>query len=124
MTIYLTGEDLDDLVDLLHVGPVRDYGLLEAAAQRPSSTWTGEEIYPDLHTKAAVLLESIVRNHPLADGNKRLGWLAAVVFYGLNDHELDASDDPAYDLVIAVAAGHLPYADVAAALRPWVRPAP
>ena len=122
MTTFLSGEDLNSLVDLLRVGPVRDYGLLEAAAQRPSSTWTGSEVYPELHTKAAVLLESIVRNHPLLDGTKRLGWLAVVVFYGLNGLDVDAPDDPAYDLVIGVAEGRLPYADVAAILATWVSP--
>ncbi|WP_342777034.1 type II toxin-antitoxin system death-on-curing family toxin, partial [Miniimonas arenae] len=114
--------DLSDLTDLLKVGPVRDRGLLDAAAARPGSTWQGEEMYPDLHTKAAVLLESIVRNHALLDGNKRLGWLAVVVFYGLNGCTIDAPDDPAYDLVIAVATGAMPYPEVAATLGAWVRP--
>ena len=39
---------------------------------------------------------------PLVDGNKRLGWLAVVVFYGLNDVDRHAADDPAYELVMAV----------------------
>lgn len=124
MTHYLSAEDLNDLVDLLHVGPVRDLGLLAAAADRPAATWQGPEVYGDVHTKAAVLMESIVRNHPLLDGNKRLGWLAVVVFYGLNGLELDAPDDPAYDLVISVAAGHRPYDEVAAELQRWVRTGP
>ena len=46
-----------------------------------------------------------MRNHALVDGNKRLGWLAAVVFYGLNGVTLDAPDDDAYDLVVAIASG-------------------
>lgn len=31
-----------------------------------------------------MLLESLTRNRPLVDGNKRLGWMAVFVFYGLN----------------------------------------
>ncbi|GAB3016901.1 type II toxin-antitoxin system death-on-curing family toxin [Mycobacterium bourgelatii] len=60
---------------------------------------------PSLHEKAAVLLEYIVRNRPLVDGNKRLGWLASYVFYGLNGHRLVATDDDAYDLIVACGVG-------------------
>lgn len=119
MTVYLTLEDLLTLVDDLGVGPLRDMGLLAAAASRPRTQLWGEEAYPDLDTKVAALLESIVRNHPLVDGNKRLGWLSAMVFYGLNGVDLDAPDDPAYDLVIGIASGEVDLAESAAALRTW-----
>jgi death on curing protein len=75
---------------------------------------------PPIHEKAAVLLESIVRNHPLVDGNKRLGWLAVVVFDGLNSLSLDAPEDPANDLVIGGATGQMDYQSVAEALSAWV----
>jgi death-on-curing protein len=44
----------------------------------------------------------LVGNHSLVDGNKRLGRLATVVFYGLNDVLLDAPDDAAYEPVMVV----------------------
>ncbi len=65
------------------------------------------------------LLESIVRNHALVDGNKRLGWLATVVFCGLNDIMLDAPDDDADELVMAVARSEPSVDAVAAALGSW-----
>ncbi|ATG53407.1 alcohol dehydrogenase [Brachybacterium ginsengisoli] len=119
MTTFLTLEDLLVLVDDLGVGPVRDVGLLDSAAHRPATRLWGREAYPDLDTKAAVLLESLVRNHALVDGNKRLGWLGVIVFYGLNDIEIEAPDDDAYDLVIAVATGAVEPSDIAAALTRW-----
>lgn len=79
----------------------------------------GRDAYADLDTKAAVLLESLVRNPALGDGNKRLGWLAVVVFYGLNDITLEAPDDDAYDLVIAIASGTTTYEAAAAHLASW-----
>ena len=105
MTTYLTLEDLLILVDDLEVGPARDLGLLESAVLRPATSLWGRDAYPSLDAKAAAVLDSIVRNHALVDGNKRLGWLAAVVFYGLNGVTLDAPDDDAYDLVVAIASG-------------------
>lgn len=120
MTVeYLTLDDLLVLADDLGVSRVRDLGLLDAAAHRPRSSLMGQDAYPGLHVKAAVLLESIVRNNPLVDGNKRLGWMAVFVFYGLNGVDLDAPEDDAYDLVIGAAAGRLAYADVAESLSRW-----
>jgi death-on-curing protein len=116
---YLTTEDLLTLTRDLGVGPVRDVGLLDSAAHRPKTSIFGRDAYESIDEKAAVLLESIVRNHALVDGNKRLGWLALAVFYGLNDVEFDAPDDDAYDTVIAVATGELAYGDVATTLRSW-----
>ncbi|WP_151523959.1 type II toxin-antitoxin system death-on-curing family toxin [Serinicoccus kebangsaanensis] len=102
---YLTTEDLLAQAADLHVGTVQDVGLLDSAAHRPSATVFGREAYPGVDAKAGALLESVVVHHPLVDGNKRLGWLAVVVFYGLNGTDLQAPDDDAYDLVVAVAGG-------------------
>lgn len=77
------------------------------------------DAYPGVHEKAAALLESVVRNHALVDGNKRLGWLATVVFYGLNGIDLDAPDDDAYDLVIGVDSGTLDRHAAAGRLARW-----
>jgi len=115
--VYLRTEDLLTLADDLGCLVLRDIGLLDSAAHRPRSTVLGRDAYPSLHQKAAVLLESIVRNHPLVDGNKRLGWLALYVFYALNGIDLEVSDDEAYDLIIALASGQVDYQDVAARLE-------
>jgi death on curing protein len=116
---YLSLEDLLGLADDLNCLAVRDVGLLDSAAHRPRATAFGDDAYQSIHEKAAVLLESIVRNHPLVDGNKRLGWLATYVFYGLNGYDLAAPDDDAYDLIIALAAGRADYRKAAAALQSY-----
>jgi death on curing protein len=122
VTSYLQLEDLLALIDELGVGPVRDLGLLDSAAHRPQTSLFGEDAYPDLHTKAAVLLESLTRNHALIDGNKRLAWVAVVVFYGLNGLAVRAPEDDAYNLVIGGATGGLPPDHTASVLAGWVSP--
>jgi len=121
---YLDPEDLLHLADLAVGGQalVRDFGLIASAAARPGSGFGDFEAYPTLHLKAAALLHSLVRNHALVDGNKRLGWTAVVVFLDLNGCALEAPDDPAYDLVIAVAGGRLDVPEIATALEGWARP--
>lgn len=103
-----------DLDDLLHVAArtlgdvqIRDAGLLESALARPRSTAFGQDAYPSVHDKAAALLHSLARNHGLVDGNKRLALAGTIAFYGLNGLRLTLSNDEAYDLVMAVAAGDL-----------------
>ena len=103
-----------DLDDLLHIAErtlgefeTRDIGPLGSALARPRSTAFGTEIYPSVHAKAAALLHSVARNHALIDGNKRLALAASIAFYGVNGFRFTLSNDDAYDLVVAVAAGDL-----------------
>ena len=119
MIEYLTLEDALILIEDLTVGPVRDLGLLDSALHRPTATLWGRDAYATTDEKAAALLDSLVRNHPLVDGNKRLGWLATLVFLDINGHWIEAPDDDAYQLVMAVAAGELSLKETAEALSQW-----
>lgn len=123
MSSELEHLDTDDLVDLATTllgdpPPIRDLGLLGAAAARPQATAFGEDAYPDIWTKAAALLHSIVKNHALVDGNKRLGWLATAVFLEINGISVThLSNDAVYDLVIGVTVGQDDITAIAAELR-------
>lgn len=86
---------------------VRDKGGLEAALARPWATFAGEDLYPDPIAKAAALLESIIKNHPFVDGNKRAGYTLGRLTLITFDLDLKASDDEEYDMVIQVATGKL-----------------
>ena len=86
---------------------VRDQGGLEAALARPYATFAGTDLYPTPVDKAAAVLESIVKNHPFVDGNKRSGYVLARLTLITYDQDLVASDDEEYDLVIRVATGEL-----------------
>jgi death-on-curing protein len=114
---YLELDDLLVLVRALGAGPVRDVGLLDSAIARPWATAFGQDAYPTLPLKAAALLHSLAWNHSLVDGNKRLGWLATVVFLDLNAHQPDLEDDAAFRLVMDVAAGTSEVEEIAARLR-------
>jgi len=107
VTQYLELEELLHIVNVAGLGPVRDVGLLESAVARPATTLMGQDAYPSLELKAAALMHSIVCNHALFDGNKRLGWIACVVFVGFNDARVAITQDEAFDLTMAVASGEL-----------------
>ncbi|HEX5970081.1 MAG TPA: hypothetical protein VFY88_16510 [Intrasporangium sp.] len=65
------------------------------------------------------MLDSLVGNDALVNGNKRVGWLAVVVFYGLNVVDLDAPEDPACELVMSTARREISVEQIAARLAPW-----
>lgn len=109
---YLSLEDLLSLVSELGAGPVRDLGLLDSACHRPRAGLLGQAAYPTLAAKAAALMHSLAGNHALVDGNKRLALLATVVFLRINGYHLDLSDDEAFQLTVAVAAGQLDAAGI------------
>jgi death on curing protein len=118
---HLTVEDLLTIAEeVLGVPAVRDIGLLDSAAHRPQASAFGQDAYRTIHEKAAALLDAVVRHHALVDGNKRLGWAAAAVFYDLNGFDLNPpSVDEAIEPVVATAAGNLELAKLSERLASW-----
>jgi death-on-curing protein len=104
VTELLTFEDALVVLDELQL-VISDPGLLASAVARPATTVFGADAYPDLVTKAAALLESVVRNHALVDGNDRAGWAFALVTFWLNGYEIDYDEDEAFAMVMSVADG-------------------
>ena len=122
--------DLDDVIRLAQrlLGdppPIRDAGLLGSAVARPQTTVGGDDAYPTVWSKAAALLQSIVANHALVDGNKRLGWLATAVFLEINGASVAAAtNDEVYDLVMSVASFRSTIEEIAARLEQLQEPRP
>lgn len=92
---------------------IRDEGYLQSAIERPFSTFGGEELYPSPFQKAAAILESILKNHPFVDGNKRTGLLACNAILLQNGWELDAASEAVYDFTIQVASSHMEFDTIA-----------
>ena len=84
---------------------LRDRGALESAVAQPEASFGGQDLYPDLASKAAALGHSLIQNHPFVDGNKRVGHAAMEVFLLLNGYEIDASVDDQETVIIDVANG-------------------
>jgi death-on-curing protein len=113
-TDYLSVEDLLEIASgVIGELKVRDLGLLAAAAARPRITVFGDDAYPAFEDKAAALLHSLVRNHALVDGNKRLAWSATRIFCLLNGRDLTYDVDEAEDLMVNAASGELDVPQIA-----------
>ena len=95
---------------------LRDEGLLESALARPQHKWTYKR-RPDLASLAASYGYGLLRNHPFQDGNKRVAFLAMVIFLGLNGCDLAADEPDVVTTMVTAAAGHLTEGQLAK----WVR---
>ena len=91
---------------------VRDEGLLDSALNLPFQSFDGEDIYKTIQAKAARLGFSLINNHPFADGNKRIGILAMLVFLEMNGIEIICTDEELVELGLGVADSSVSYKDL------------
>lgn len=115
MTEYLSAQDAVRVVERLGF-TVRDWGLLSSALARPSTGFGGVDVYGSVDEKAAALLESVIRNHALLDGNKRLGWTLMVLMLWINGCRHTFTTDTAFEMILAVAQGQSDVQETAAAI--------
>jgi death-on-curing protein len=96
---------------------IRDNGLLDSALARPKMTFGGEDLYPTLFDKVAVLGHSLIKNHPFVDGNKRIAFEVMDITLRLNGYSLTAGEDEKYTFVLEIAMGNLREKEIAAWLK-------
>ena len=86
---------------------IRDIGLLEMAVNSLFSSFGGEDLYKTVEEKGQQLCNSLIRNHPFLDGNKRIGILAMLVFLDLNGKKkLNITDEEIVSLGLRIAKGN------------------
>lgn len=86
---------------------VRDLGLVESAVYRPQATFDGNDLYKGIFDKAAALLQSLLKNHPFVDGNKRTALTSAGLFLRLNGYKLINAKKEEVEFAIKVDNQHL-----------------
>ncbi len=101
---------------------VREIAALQSALARPQATFAGEALYPDIFAKTAAMMESLIRNHPFLDGNKRVGLTSGVIMLQLNGFHLTAPPDAIEAFILDIAQGKLEVRVIAVWLREHVRP--
>jgi death-on-curing protein len=102
---------------------VRDLASLLSAVGRPQASFDDQDLYPDLFTKAAALMDSLIRNHPFVDGKKRTGIAAAALFLRMNGYRLDATNAELAKFTLEVAQSQHAVNGITAWLQTHARPA-
>lgn len=125
MTYFLTLEDVTELgiVLMREEGEefmISDVGLLDSALMRPQASAFGDPAYPTLSLQAAAMMQSLVRNHALVDGNKRMAWAATKLFLMFNGIVLKApSVDSGERFILDVIEGGLTVPEIAGRIDQW-----
>jgi death-on-curing protein len=96
---------------------IRDGGLLESAVFRSQTVIFGEEAYPTLFEKCAVLGYSIIQNHPFLDGNKRAGFAAIHLMLLINAYDLTSTSEEEISMTKDVASGKIHEVEIAKWLK-------
>lgn len=89
---------------------------LHTALAAPRLIVFGEEIYPGLEAKAAILFTRLVQNHPFYDGNKRIAIEALKLFFDRNGLSLVIMDADARQMARQLAEDNVPLS----ALQAWI----
>ena len=121
MIAYL---DLEDALQLISRAGfyVKDLGLLDSALARPRTTLFGEDAYRTIELKGAAMMHSLIKNHPMVDGNKRTSWFMLTSFLFINGYHLEMSTDHALRLTLGLATDELSLDEAAAMIRDHLIP--
>jgi death-on-curing protein len=92
----------------------RDLNGLESAIARPWGVSFGKEHFPSSFDKAAALCESLIRNHPFVDGNKRTAMYASAFLLEKLGYEFVAGQDEVENFAVEVAEGKHATGEIAA----------
>jgi len=96
---------------------IRDIGLIESAVARPMATFDGVDLYDNIFDKAAALLQSLLKNHPFVDGNKRTALSSAGIFLKMNGYTLKNYHEEDIEFGVNVDNKHLSIEDISKWLK-------
>lgn len=103
----------EKLIELFGGTPgIRSMDLLESAVYRPFQTFDGQELYPTSIEKAGAIIESIVKNHPFLDGNKRTGYVLMRLILMQSGKDILATEEEKYKFVIQIASGEMEFEEI------------
>ena len=121
-TFYISLEEVLTIHQrMLEVGGgkkgIRDFTLIHSAVERPKATFSGKSLYPTVFLKAAALIQSLIKNHPFEDGNKRTGYFSTMRFLFLNGYDLKAKKGQIINFTLEVDIKKLTIDQIASWLK-------
>lgn len=105
------------------INGVRDQKGMESAIERPFGGFGNTAFYPSAEEKAAAIVESIVKNHPFLDGNKRTGYALMRLTLLAYSKDIRASQQEKHDLIISIASSQFEYSQILSWIRERIIPA-
>jgi death-on-curing protein len=91
--------------------------MLLSALGRPQVTFEGNDLYSNIYSKAAALMDSLIRNHPFIDGNKRTAIASAAIFLHLNGYSLIVTNEEMVHFTLVCARSKVTLEEISAWLK-------
>lgn len=91
---------------------IHDFTLLHSAIERPKAQFSGSYLYTSIWDMAGALLQSMVKNHPFEDGNKRTAYFTTMRFLKINGYSLEPKEKEAIGFMISVDTNNLPHEQI------------
>lgn len=92
---------------------IRDLTLLQSSLSRPMATFDENDLYPDIFSKAAALMHSLIKSHPFVDGNKRTAITTASIFLLRNGYYLRVSNKELEQFTLKVTVKNIELHEIA-----------
>lgn len=100
---------------------VKDKNLFKSAVLEPQQSFDGQDLYPDIISKASCYLRSLSMNHPFYDGNKRTALLATLIFLEMNGYRVIGSNNQMYNLVKEIVEQKNNIEEISEKIKPYIR---
>lgn len=81
---------------------IRDAAALDMAIKQPQQSVFGEELYPTIFDKAAILVINLTKKHPFYNANKRTAFVSMVTFLEVNGYTTDFSRTEAVNFILDI----------------------
>jgi death-on-curing protein len=92
-------------------GAVRDNNALLSVIANPQREFAGRDLYPTMASKTAIIVYSLIKNHPFVDGNKRTAFIWGRTFLRLNGCDVE-SIQKYYEIVVKISKDEVTQEDV------------
>lgn len=100
---------------------IKDIGMFKSAIFEPQQSFGGQDLYPDVISKASCYLRSLAMNHPFHDGNKRTALLSTLIFLEMNGYRIIGDDDELYNLVKEIVEQKCSIEEISEKIKPYIR---
>jgi death on curing protein len=98
---------------------VKEPALLDSAINRPKQSIFGKDAYPTIYEKAAALTESLAKNHPFHNANKRTALASLIIFLKLNHYEWTMDVYKEQDFIVDVVTNRIDFSEMITTIREY-----
>ena len=81
---------------------IKDASALDMAINQPKQIVFGEDLYPTIYDKAAILAINLAKRHPFQNANKRTALVSMLVFFNMNGYTTELDRQEAVQFILNI----------------------